>query len=155
MHLLHVPVTAEPVRWPAGGLSESSCKPPFWLHLVQAPNEEIAYLPLQVRAEPCSCSRSWHLMETLPVKTLRLFLWFPFFFFLDLMWSPVWFLVTSLGSPGNNLGLSWLYLQVSWAYIVLVIFDPKTFPIQFHPQQLFTRFSLTLERDKRPNESGD
>ena len=60
----------------------------------------------------------------------------PFFFLFFLIWCEVlcglwgqtWLLLVTI------LVLCWLYLQISHTYILLVIFEPKIFQIQFCPQ---------------------
>lgn len=93
MHLFHVPLTAKPVRWPAGSPSESSFKSPFCLHWVQAPNEEVAFPSLYISAEPCSCSQSRQ--QSRHCCSFSDFHPFFFLFF--------WFDVKHCGSLGENL----------------------------------------------------
>lgn len=107
MHLFHVPLTAEPVRWPAGSHLKAPLNPHsarigyrhqmkrslFHHHklvLNPAPVLNHSTLSGPSQSRHCCSFSDFH----------------PFFFlfFYDLMWSTVWSLGANLASLGNNLG---------------------------------------------------
>ena len=130
--------------------------------LVEAPNKETAWPHSQICAEPFSLNQSWHLIWTLLIKILLSIFWvpaFPFLFLLPLLfrtwceawcdlWLWTWILLMAI------LALPWLYFHVTWAYMILVTFGPKTFRTQ-HCRLWHWLYQVQSNplgrRDKRPS----